>query len=300
LIVIANLAATVIAPSSAISDIGVNGLYGQKNLAGIVAMIAAVVGFGWLLGARSARGVARGSLALLVIFAFLLLTRSKTSINLTVLGVSLMSSFALAEHFGARFILAAISMLLLAAAVLLVAFAAVDFDFNAALNAVIADATFTGRDQLWAFAGSEAHKRYWWGHGYGAFWDVGYANDPILRVETGSWLASTGVGVINQAHNGYIELWLELGLPAAVVAGLTTFKGAVVGGYRAVFGVGSRQDRAALGALAVLLLLQLFHNLTEATLFMRGMTFSSIAALALFAIALPQKPSDASTGRRGL
>jgi len=294
LIIVANLFSIVLTPSRAISDIGVNGLYGQKNLAGIVALIAAIVGFGWLLGAENPRSVVRGSFALLLIFAFLLLTRSKTSINLTVLGVAAMSFFAAAERFGPRFILAAISMSLLLAAVVLLALAAVDFDFNVVLNSVVADATFTGRDQLWAFAGGEAHKRYWWGHGYGAFWDVGYSNDPVLRVETGSWLATTGVGVINQAHNGYLELWLELGLPASIVAGLTTFKGALTGGYRAVFGAGSRQERAALGAFAVLLGLQLLHNLTEATLFMRGMAYSSVAAFALFAIALPRQSHIAS------
>jgi len=298
LIVVANFAAVALMPSRAISDIGVNGLYGQKNLAGIVAMIAALIGFGWLLGAESARSVALGACALLLIFAFLVLTRSKTSINLTVLGVMMMGFFALAERFGHRFILASISLALLVAAALLLVLAAVDFDFTALLNAVVTDATFTGRDQLWAFAGAEAHKRYWFGHGYGAFWDVGYSNDPILRVETGTWLATTGVGVINQAHNGYLELWLELGLPASIVAGLTTFKGALVGGYRAVFGVGSRQDRAAIGAFAVLLLLQLVHNQTEATLFIRAMAYSSVASLALFAMALPQKRFMSSPQRK--
>lgn len=287
LITLANLLATVAMPSRAISDIGVNGLYGQKNLAGIVAMVAAIVGFGWLLGARDRRSMMRGTLALLPIVAFLLLTRSKTSINLTLMGASGLAFFALAERFGPRFILAAISLLLLASAALLVALAAVDFDFKTALDAVTADATFTGRDQVWAFCLNEAHKRYWWGHGYGAFWDVGYANDPILRVETGSWLATTGVGVINQAHNGYIELWLELGLPASIVAGLAVLQGALAGGVRAVFGAGSRQERALFGALAMLLALHLLHNLTEATLFMRGMAYSSVATLALFVVALP-------------
>lgn len=297
LIVAANLAACALLPSLAISDIGANGLYAQKNLAGIVAMIGIIVGFGWTLGASDLRSVARGALALSLIFAFLVLTRSKTSFGLTLVGVSLMAFFALAEYFGPRFILAAVSVLLLSGAALLAAFAAVDFDAHKALMATVSDASFTGRDQLWAFALNEAQKRYWWGHGYGAFWDVGYAHDPVLRVETGSWLASTDVGVINQAHNGYIEMWLELGLPAAIVAAMTIVQGAYAGFARAVLGAGSRQDRAALGALATLLALQVLHNFTEATLFIRGMTFSSVAALALFVIARPQHPLVVTAGR---
>ncbi len=298
LIVGANLAACAVIPTRAISEIGANGLYAQKNVAGIVAMIATIVGFGWLLGAQSLHSVLRGAIALGLIVAFLILTRSKTSIDLTLVGLTLMAFFAFAERFGPRFILAALSMSLLAAAALLASFAAVDFDAHHALKVVMSDTSFTGRDQLWAFALDEAQKRYWWGHGYGAFWDVGYANDPILRVETGSWLASTEVGVINQAHNGYLELWLELGLPVTIVATVTLLKAIGVGGYRAIFGGGSRQDRAAVGALAMLLLLHVLHNFTEATLFMRGMAFSSVVALALFLLALPPKPFVAPAERQ--
>jgi len=296
-VVILNLLATGIVPSRAITDIGVKGLYAQKNVAGIVAMIAAIVGAAWILGAESAQSACKGLIGLFPIIVFLFLTRSKTSINLTGLGLMLMGFFALAERYGPRFILAAVSLGLLALALILVLFAAVDFDFNAGLTSVVADTSFTGRDQLWAFALSESQKRYWWGHGYGAFWDVGFGNDPTLRVETGTWLASTGVGVINQAHNGYLELWLELGLPATLVAALTTVKGAVVGGFHAICSADTRQNRAAIGAFAVLLLLQLLHNLTEATLFMRGLAFANFACLSLFLVSRARRPSLSQTAR---
>ncbi len=285
LVIAANCVAVLLIPGRAVSDMGVNGLYSQKNQAGAVAMIAVVVGFGWVLGARRRSEMVKGALALALTLVFLCLTRSKTSIGLTGLGIGGMAYFALVERWGARFILISISGLLLAFSSVLVAFAAFDCDFGAALTALAVDVTFTGRDQLWAFAWGEACKFPWFGHGYGAFWDVGYANDPILRAETGTWLSTTEVGVINQAHNGYLELWLELGWPAAVVAALTILKGAASGGRRAVFGTGSRQERAAFGAFGMLLLLQLLHNCAEATLFMRGMTYSNVASLSLFVIA---------------
>ena len=293
LVAAVNLAAAALVPARAVSDIGVNGLYAQKNVAGTVAMIGAVLGFGWLLGASRPREVAKGALALALILVFLLATRSKTSIALTGLGLAAMAFFALAERLGPRFLMGAMALSLLMLAALLAAFAAMDFDLAAALDYMLPDASFTGRDQLWAFTFREAQKAYWGGHGYGAFWDVGFRDDPVLRAETGTWLSTTPVGVINQAHNGYIELWLELGLPAAVLAGLTILKGAGVGAARALFGAASRQDRAALGAFAMLLGLHLLHNLTEATLFIRGMSFSSMAALALFLVALPpRRPCD--------
>ena len=296
-VVILNLIAVAAVPARAITDIGVQGIYGQKNVAGMVAMIATVIGAAWILGAEDARSVRKGVLGLVPIIIFLFLTRSKTSINLTILGVFLMGFFAVAERYGPRFILLAVSLGLLALAALLIVFAAVDFDFNAGLSTVVADTSFTGRDQLWAFALNESHKRYWWGHGYGAFWDVGFANDPTLRVETGSWLATTGVGIINQAHNGYLELWLELGLPAAIVAALTTVKGAVSGGLYAISGADSRQNRAAIGAFAILLLLQILHNFTEATLFMRGMAYANVACLSLFVVARARRSSPSHSAR---
>lgn len=283
-VVLLNLVGVVVAPSLTVTEIGVKGIYTQKNVAGIVAMITIILGVTWMLGVHRKRSTLIGLAALVPALIFLVITRSKTSINITALGVAMVVFFAMAERFGARFILFAgfVGLLLLVGLIGLLA--AVDFDVNVLVSAVVGDTTFTGRDELWAFARREAQKRSWLGHGYGAYWDVGAVNDPLAKLEPGTWLASVAVGTINQAHHGYLELWLHVGLPATVFATLVVLKSAGVGALRAVIGAGSDQRRALIGGLAALLILYLLHNFTEATLFMRGAAFCNMATLAMFVL----------------
>lgn len=283
-VMLLNLVGTALWPGIAITDIGVRGLYTQKNVAGLVAMITVICGVTWMLGAPRARSVGLGLLMLLPALLFLVITKSKTSIGLTGVAVMAIAVFACAEWLGARFVLLMIALGLLAVTAMLGLFAVYDFDVDALLTATLGDASFTGRDELWAFALRSAQKRFWLGHGYGAFWDVGLAADPLQRLEPGTWLGDVEIGTINQAHNGYLELWLHVGLPATIAAALIVAAGVVSGTAQAIAGPLSRPARAAIGFLTMLLLLYLLHNLTEATLFMRGSVFSNIAALCLFVL----------------
>lgn len=283
-VMLLNLVGTALWPGVAITDIGVRGLYTQKNVAGLVAMITVICGVTWMLGASRARSVGLGLLMLLPALLFLVITRSKTSIGLTGVAVMAIAVFACAEWLGARFVLLMIALGFLAVTAMLGLFAVYDFDVDALLTATLGDASFTGRDELWAFALRSAQERFWLGHGYGAFWDVGLAADPLQRLEPGTWLGDVEIGTINQAHNGYLELWLHVGLPATIVATLIVATGVVSGVAQAIAGLLSRSSRAAIGFLTMLLLLYLLHNLTEATLFMRGSVFSNVAVLCLFVL----------------
>ena len=93
------------------------------------------------------------------------------------------------------------------------------------------------------------------------------------------------VGTINQAHNGYLELCLHIGIPATIFAALTVVSGAVSATRSALARGAPRRDRAALAALAMIFWLYVVHNQIEATLFMRGSAFYSIAVLALLVAA---------------
>jgi O-antigen ligase len=283
-VVVINLLATALSPSRAISDIGVNGLYSQKNVAGIVGMIAVTIGASWILGASRRRSVILGLVAMILAGFFLFITRSKTSMHLTLLALCLIALFALAERFGGRFVLFVMFICFMLLAALFSALAAIDFDLSRAIEFIFTDASFTGRDEIWAFARKSASLRPWLGYGYGAFWDVGLVNDPLARLEPGTWLADVEPGTINQAHNGYLELWLHLGMPATIFATLIVIQGMFSAAWRAIAGSGSRQARALLGGLATLLFLHLFHNFTEATLFMRGSVFFNVIMVVLFVV----------------
>lgn len=297
-VILLNLASVLLAPSIAISSIGVKGLYTQKNVAGIVGLMTLLVGATWIAGAERGQRTWLAWLALVPATLFLVITRSKTSINVAAIGLGLIVLFALAERYGERFILFLGVLFFLFASVTLVALAAVDFDPNALLASIVGDTTFTGREELWAFVRRAAEKRPWLGYGYGAYWDVGVAHDPLLRAEAGSWLASVDFGTINQAHHGYLELWLHIGWPATALVTFIILKSALFGGARAILGLGPRAARALYGGLAVLLLMHLMHNFTEATLFMRGSIFSNIAMLAMFVLSSARDVSPITAHNR--
>lgn len=65
------------------------------------------------------------------------------------------------------------------------------------------DPTLTGRDAVWAYARSMIENRALLGHGYAAFWE----SEPIMSyvMETLNWR-------ITHAHNGYLQVWIELGI----------------------------------------------------------------------------------------
>ena len=84
------------------------------------------------------------------------------------------------------------------------------------------DLTLTGRLQLWVLSTIMALQTPWLGHGYNAFWlGPGSTSERILAVV--QWDAP-------HAHNGLLELWLELGLVGVVLflAGFICYVGRAV------------------------------------------------------------------------
>jgi O-antigen ligase len=76
------------------------------------------------------------------------------------------------------------------------------------------DSTLSGRAQLWSLVMDEIWKRPILGYGYEAFWQ-GFKGDSRGILEATGWL-------VPMAHNGYLDLWLSLGL-IGIVAYLFVF-----------------------------------------------------------------------------
>lgn len=74
------------------------------------------------------------------------------------------------------------------------------------------DASLTHRTRIWAIAWEAISERPWLGYGYEAFWNSGAGSAFSLRHT--SW-------VVPHVHNGFIEVWLGLGLPGLVLLALT-------------------------------------------------------------------------------
>jgi exopolysaccharide production protein ExoQ len=73
------------------------------------------------------------------------------------------------------------------------------------------DLTLTGRTVLWSAVWEMIQKQPWLGYGYGAFWDVRSAGSQAAQI----WLA-TG-WKMNHPHNGFLALWLDIGLVGLVL-----------------------------------------------------------------------------------
>ncbi len=117
------------------------------------------------------------------------------------------------------------------------------------------DLTLTGRTVLWSSVWEMIQKQLWFGYGYGAFWDVRSATSQATQI----WLA-TG-WKMNHPHNGFLALWLDIGLVGLVMF-LLVF---MLGFYRSL--VLARLDHNAATFLPVVsLFFLIISNLGESAL----------------------------------
>jgi O-antigen ligase len=77
------------------------------------------------------------------------------------------------------------------------------FNLDSLFSAIDRDPTLTGRDAIWAYAGRMIQERFFFGYGYAAFWE----SKPVL-----SYIEATLNWQITHAHNGFLQIWIELGL----------------------------------------------------------------------------------------
>ena len=122
------------------------------------------------------------------------------------------------------------------------------------------DLTLTGRVQLWILSTAMALRRPWLGYGYNAFWLGSGSVSAKVWAITG-WDAP-------HAHNGLLELWLELGLLGVVlfVAGFSLYFVRAIGFLRRSQGAGAVWP-------LLFLVLMVMTNLTEATILSRNNIF---------------------------
>jgi O-antigen ligase len=76
------------------------------------------------------------------------------------------------------------------------------------------DATFTGRTEIWEGVTRVAEMRPLTGYGYGAIWNNDDPYAPLARI------VQTAGFKPEHAHNGWMELWLNLGVVGLVAFGL--------------------------------------------------------------------------------
>jgi O-antigen ligase len=247
--------AIVLIPAATETEGYWRGLTHAKNALGQVSLIGLLL---WANSLRSAPAARRPIIFGMVGLAGLLLlgSRSMTALLATVL----IGTVALVEWLVRRLVTVGLGrtfvawVLVWGLAVILVIYlepSVIDDLFNLLGK----DATFTDRTMLWEIIIDEAKKHWLFGCGFDGFWVV--EHETVLQM-----YATDFLWLPNQAHNGYLDMWNEIG-----VVGLGLFMGLVFCYFRSV-----RHDTQAyegrwlyLGALVINLMESTFFRLNNVT-----------------------------------
>lgn len=181
------------------------GVFIHKNIAGPV---MAAIGFGGVYLARRGQRVA-GFLIAIAAFLFLANTGSKTSAGLAPMVLILILFPA---WLGLR-PMAALAALLVVFATQAITIGTVFVPaFDALLRAFDPYTTYTGRIEIWEFAKDHVAARPWTGFGFDGFW----VSDFVKNTEQPFDRSWDPRGIIH-GHNGYLDVALQMGLPAMML-----------------------------------------------------------------------------------
>ncbi len=174
------------------------GIYNHKNVLGKMMVLSTAVFWLQAIGYSKNRLLIYFGFCLSIIF--LLLSKSSSAlINLPII----ISIFFILRTWRWRY--EVMIPMLVALSILITSFT---FWFNEysdiLFNAIGKDATLTGRTDLWLLLWNMICKRPWFGYGYGAFWH-GFDSASAEVWYVADWHPPN-------AHNGFLDLWLSLGI----------------------------------------------------------------------------------------
>ncbi|WP_226573152.1 O-antigen ligase family protein [Acuticoccus sediminis] len=264
-ILLIDLALSVAMPGFAYTPLGLAGIHGQKNVAGMAGLMFLACFSSILVGARQPVGFWVSVALLLLSFLFLGLTNSKTSLAVGLLATVFAAPVLALGHRG--FVYATLLPLFFVVMAGLVIFATGAFDLTGADWAQITtgDPTFTGRDEIWSASLKEIAKAPWLGHGWGAVWSMLPLSHPLSQ-HIGFWTDTyETLLIINQSHNGYLDILMHGGIFLLTVVLLFLAKQ-----IRDVVVAFKWQDRWYVAGnvfFGTFLLSLLINNMMEATLF---------------------------------
>lgn len=154
------------------------------------------------------------------------------------------------------------------------------------LNATGRDLTLTDRTLLWTDLLNNAKENPVTGVGFGAFWvgHIGYDMYPLPN-----WSRKTPEWRPNEGHNGYIDVYVDLGAIGVVLL-IFVLGSAVVGALNDL------QDQFELGSIRLVLLLSIIINNMAESSFLKG-THSLWFVFLLVAVNVPI-PGKQATSKR--
>jgi exopolysaccharide production protein ExoQ len=257
------------------------GVLSTKNTLGrILALGVLAAAFVYLAdrsGPRRRRAVVSG----LVMLAALALTDSTGGVLVSAAVLAVAVPLALVRHRRAMLAVAALATAGLAALVVLLAATTPE----EAAGAIGEDVTLTGRTDIWSESLDAMAEEPVIGYGYGAFWDEdGAVESDRIRGRL-QW-------EVPNAHNGLLDIGLDLGVVGAAVAAtvlLTVLARGVVDLSRGSYQTAAL--RLSIGAISVVV------NIAETGLLQQNSLYTVLLVAALAAAAVvPPSPSTTVRG----
>jgi exopolysaccharide production protein ExoQ len=242
------------------------GIFSQKNALGAISALSAIFWVRQLFEKRMPFMMCAGG----VLFSLLLLVMSKSTTALLVfmlccgLYLLLRKRYLVGLFDGSRAILAVAFVVVSCLMVFYIfqsrlpnwaeVFYPIEYFFHKSVD-------LTGRTEIWQLVLLEINQHPWFGIGYGAFW-LGEGSASQYIIDIMHWVPL-------QSHNGYIDIWNELGF-----AGLGLFAGVVVFHiYNLIRFIKIDREDAAIHW--ILFIFILISNISESELF-RGVSFQNI------------------------
>ena len=229
------------------------GSFSHKNTAGPVMACLAFAGFYVLRRGWTVIGIMIVAAATL----FIVKTGSKTTLALVPLSMMVVvipATFGWRAGTIAAFLVAMIGATVATLGVVFIP------DVKAMAHFYFPDLTYTGRTDIWQFAGQFLADRPWTGYGFESFWSTRIVDDT-LRPFDGEW----DVRGAGHAHNGYLDVALALGLPALVVF-VVAF---IVEPVRDYLRIPARTENVYLGDLFMMILFFTMLNASLESFFFR-------------------------------
>lgn len=156
------------------------------------------------------------------------------------LGIMIPGAFFAVYLVGTRSIFASLSMVYASVVGAGLIVCAIVFFPEAIADILGKDVTLTGRTDIWALVGQRISDKMWTGYGLGAFWVDPYGPSLIILYYL-DW-------IVPSAHNAWLEMGLDLGLPGIVLLTAITVLALLRGAFL-LFAKGNPWPLSAIGQL---------------------------------------------------
>lgn len=204
-----DLASWALAPGASSTPIGLAAIHTHKNTLGAVMLFCGLVLGPYAFAQTTARGRWLWGLAFAGAFVLLAASKSKTSLAIFLAMAAATPALLGALRLSAKSLAAiAMGLTLTVSGALLLWLAYCTSTGRNAL-APLYGLTFTQRTDVWAFVIGEIFERPFAGAGFASFWDIDPSVQPSLQ--SGLWFAQMDA-FTNEAHNGYLDLLVTVGL----------------------------------------------------------------------------------------